>query len=268
MNNEIAKIEFLPMNSLADLKEAGKLLAQSCMFGAKNEAEGFVIACTCQQERMSLLEFQRTYDIIDNKPSMKADAMLAGLVLLGGTYDIISRTSELAEIKVSIDGREHTDRFSWEEAQDERYIKDKNDELKFNWSTPRKRKQMLWARLVSDVVRAIAPQVVKGIYTPEEVADFDKPLKVEKEINPEKAAGMVPVKDETPQPAVDVKASPDFDRCPLDGSMLGRHWNSMDDDTLKQALQVRHETMRKGHFDAIMTVIDARAKEDILKNAK
>jgi len=69
--------------------------------------------------------------------------------------------------------------------------KSKNDELKFNWSTPRKRKQMLWARLVSDVVRAIAPQVVKGIYTPEEVADFDKPLKPEKEINPDEAAGMV-----------------------------------------------------------------------------
>ena len=43
---------------------------------------------------------------------------------------------------------------------------------KDNWATPRSRMQMLWARVVSDGVRTMAPEICSGIYTPEETADI------------------------------------------------------------------------------------------------
>ncbi len=52
-----------------------------------------------------------------------------------------------------------------------------NSRLKYNWRTAPK--QMLTARNVSEAVRLLAPQIISGIYTPEEVSDFssqDKPL--------------------------------------------------------------------------------------------
>jgi hypothetical protein len=33
--------------------------------------------------------------------------------------------------------------------------------------------QMLWARVISDGVRTLAPEIVYGIYTPEETQDFE-----------------------------------------------------------------------------------------------
>jgi hypothetical protein len=72
-------------------------------------------------------------------------------------------------------------------AQQEKWPFGKGKELKTNWSTPIGRQDMLWARVVSRGVRRLAPGVVCGRYTPEEITDFgdDQPrvkAKVEKVI--------------------------------------------------------------------------------------
>jgi hypothetical protein len=46
----------------------------------------------------------------------------------------------------------------------------KDNKLKVNWQ--RFPRQMLTARCISEAVRLLAPQIVSGIYTPEEVQDF------------------------------------------------------------------------------------------------
>jgi hypothetical protein len=57
-------------------------------------------------------------------------------------------------------------------AQQEKWPFGKGKELKTNWSTPIGRQDMLWARVVSRGVRKLAPGVVCGRYTPEEISDF------------------------------------------------------------------------------------------------
>ena len=39
------------------------------------------------------------------------------------------------------------------------------------YPTPWQRKKMLWARVISDGVHTMAPEVATGIYTPEELDD-------------------------------------------------------------------------------------------------
>lgn len=177
----------LPIANVADLATAGQLLAQSGMFGAKNPAEGFVIAGMCQQAGISYLEYMNTYHFIGGRVTMKADAMLARFNAAGGKHVLLKRTDEEAAVEVEWQGRKTVFRFTWEEAKNEPFIyggppSAQSEQLKLpfekrnvkdKYKTPRSRMQMLWARLVSDMVRCLFPQAVAGVYTPEEVSDFD-----------------------------------------------------------------------------------------------
>jgi hypothetical protein len=223
--HELVKTQSMPIQNMADLATAGTMLAQSGMFGAKNPAEGFVIAVTCHQENMSLMDFMRTYHLVEGRPAMKSDAMLAGFKRNGGTYTVIERTPEAAELLLEKDGQTLRDRFTWAEAQKERYVYCKDGKtLKDNWSSPRKIKQMLWARVVSDLVRVLDPTVNAGSYTPEEVQDFEPqnqpnpqggkvidPVEAAKKINPEpvNAEPVAAAPVENTQPPQGAKTEPE-----------------------------------------------------------
>jgi hypothetical protein len=82
-------------------------------------------------------------------------------------------------VEIAYDGQTYTESLSWEDVQQERYIYAKDGSLKDNWATPRGRRQMLWARVISEAVRTLAPEIVAGTYTPEETHDFvDEPARV------------------------------------------------------------------------------------------
>ena len=154
----------------------GHDMARSGMFGFTSDAQGAVCAMTCICEGITPIEFKRTYHVFpDGKISMRSDAMLAGFrTKAKGTHRIISRTTEKAAIELTLDGHKTEFSFTWAEAQDEPFVRAKDGKaFKTNWNTPRIRMQMLWARVVSDAVRAVAPEIVAGVYTPEEVQDFD-----------------------------------------------------------------------------------------------
>ncbi len=164
----------LPVKSMQDIVAAGHLVAQSGMLGVTNPAEGFIVVATCIQEGMSLLKFSERYNVICGRCSMKAEAMLANLLDLGGSYKVISRTAESAAIEVKYRDASFTARLDWADAQKETYTRQKDGRtLKDNWSTPRRRMQMLWARVVSDGVRTVCPNATRGTYTPEEIQDFE-----------------------------------------------------------------------------------------------
>lgn len=159
---------------IAAVERFGTILAKSRMFGCENEQQGMVLAMACLAERRNPIELKRTYHIIDGNLSMRADAMLAELRQRGGKHKVVERTADVAEIEVTFDGQTLRERLTWDDAKSEPwpFRKDKKT-LKTNWETPRARRQMLWARVVSEVVRTIAPEVVAGVYTPEESAEFN-----------------------------------------------------------------------------------------------
>lgn len=157
---------------LAFVREFGTEIALSKMFGCANEAQGKVLAMACMCEGENPIALSRKYHIIQNNLSMKADAMLAELRARGGKHKVIERTSEAACVEITYDGQTYQERMTWEDAQQERYILAKDGTLKDNWATPRGRRQMLWARVISEAVRTVAPEIVAGTYTPEETHDF------------------------------------------------------------------------------------------------
>lgn len=180
----------------------GRAIAQSKMFGCSNVEQGQVLAMACVCERSNPLAILRKYHLLGGRLTMRADAMLADFKAIGGDYVIVSRTPDKAAIEMKPSGRGKKPvmfEFTWQEAQIEDYVftSDANQgrvtkrlpdgtvnpkALKDNWSTPRRRMQMLWARVVSDAVRAVAPEVNAGSYTPEElgggVEDDDRVIDV------------------------------------------------------------------------------------------
>ena len=159
-----------PVNTVAEIQQIGEMFERSGMFGCSQQGQGTVLAMTCVMQRMTPLEFIQTYHIVEGRPTMRADAMLANLLDLGGEYQVIERTAERAAISAIFRGAVFESCFTWEEAQLEPYVYGKDGKtLKKNWATPRARMQMLWARVVSDVVRVVCPLANRGVYTPEEI---------------------------------------------------------------------------------------------------
>jgi len=160
---------------IAFVERFGTMIAKSRMFGCENEAQGQVLAMACLAEKQNPIAIKRTYHIFDGNLSMRADAMLANLRNRGGKHKVIARTAERAEIQIEYEGEVLIESLSWEEAKGEPWPHRKDGKgLKVNWATPRARRQMLWARVVSEGVHTIAPEIVAGFYTPEEVVDFDQ----------------------------------------------------------------------------------------------
>ena len=161
-------------NALELINAMGSAIARSRLLGCENEDQGRVLAMTCLAKGSDPLSLAQRYDIIQGKLSKKSDAMLAEFrSVLGGRHKIIERSADAAEIELTLEGSTQRFRFTWEEAQSEPFTKDKNGQTKTNYATPRTRMQMLWARVVSDGVRAMAPEVNCGIYTPEEIQDIE-----------------------------------------------------------------------------------------------
>jgi hypothetical protein len=169
---------------IAAMNAYGDDIAKSGLLGCQNISQGRVMAMECFVRRTTAVALSQQFHIIDNKLSMKADAMLAEFRRLGGKHKVLSRTAEKAEIEL-IDGDE-SERFAftWEDAKQEPFVWDgkrkdvlaaiasgKTEKLVLNpnYASPRKRMQMLWSRVVSDGVRTLKPEVNFGRYTPEDL---------------------------------------------------------------------------------------------------
>ena len=172
-------------NPLSFSQEMGKTFA--ALTGCSLE-QGPAVALTCMCEGLSPLNFVRKYHMIQGRPTMRADAMRAEFRMNhGGDFEIIELSPEAVAIKVTdAKGRGRDFRLTWQEAQQELWpwksekgpaAKDaRNREptianLKDNWSTPRGRQNMMLARITSEAMRAMCPELVAGVYTPEEMTD-------------------------------------------------------------------------------------------------
>lgn len=170
---------------IAAIETIGREIAKSGMFGSDmTESQGKVLALHCFATNRDPLSIVESYHIMHGKITLKSEEMLARLVDDGGQYEIVEHSPEAAEIVLKYRGRTFRERFTWEEAKLEPFIytgKPKDimpmllagqyDKLTVstNYATPRRRMQHLWARVVSDSVRVIAPNLLRGKYTPEEM---------------------------------------------------------------------------------------------------
>lgn len=86
-----------PVANMSEFLALAKEFERSGMFGCSQPGQGAVLLSTCMTDRISPIEFIRTYHLIEGRPSMRADAMLAKFVQQGGRYKITSFTAEKAE---------------------------------------------------------------------------------------------------------------------------------------------------------------------------
>lgn len=156
------------MSALIPFEEKRMLaasLARSGMFGIKDETQALALMALCEAEGLHPAKAVQEYSIIQGRPALKADAMLARFQRAGGAVNWTCYTDEKVEGtfthpqggSVTID---------WTIERARKIGLTKNDV----WSKyPR---NMLRARCISEAVRAVYPGVATGIYTPEEVMDM------------------------------------------------------------------------------------------------
>jgi hypothetical protein len=159
------------------IKVMGAMIAESGMFGCNKHEQGMVLAMQCLAEGKAPLELAKTYHIVEGKLSMRADAMLGRFLTTGGKVKWLERTNDKVSANFSHGDNDNVlIEASLEDMKKNGVAMDKTGKyLKANWQKfPR---QMLTARVISEGVRLLAPQLIAGVYTPEEVQDFSNDSK-------------------------------------------------------------------------------------------
>ena len=149
------------------IEKMGEWIAASGMLGCTKVEQGKLIAWQCAAEKKTPFDFRREYHIINGSLSMRSDAMLAGYRARGGKV-IWKQFDTKAAIAVwTYDGNQCEIGFSAEDAKIAGLLPAKPLS---GWA--KDPAAMLRARCISKAVRMLAPEVVAGIYTPEETEDF------------------------------------------------------------------------------------------------
>jgi len=150
---------------MGDIQKMAQVAADSKMFGFKNQAEAMAIMLLCQAENLHPAVAMRDYHVINGRPSMKADAMLARFQLAGGRVSWPKmEDTEVTGVFSHPAGGEAT--ITWNDEMVRRA------DLHRNPTHQKYPRQMKRARCISEGIRSVFPACVAGVYTPEEVADF------------------------------------------------------------------------------------------------
>jgi len=250
--NELSVYERIT-DPIRAIETLGDVIAKSRIFGCESLEQGKVLAWECLARRTPPLQLKETYHLINTSQgtalTMRADAMLAGFLSLGGRHRIIQRDGERAAVEMSYAGQTATFQCTYADAKEAGFTDGKKGE-KENWSSPRQRMQMLWARAVSDGVRAMAPQVCAGKYTPE---DFGRNLDADHD--PQVVDGQV-VETSTPPAAVETlrKEPAGTDPAGMEPSQAASNSTAVGSQECTANQQVQIET----YFDSLRLTVEQR----------
>ena len=154
--------------AISEVLQMAQAVAKSNLFGVKSPDQALALMLLSQAEGIHPMLAARDYHIIDGKPSLKADAMLARFQQAGGRVKWLKMADDCVSGVFSHEQGGDVE-ISWDMAR----AKQAQLAGKGNWAKyPR---QMLRARVISEGIRATFPGCIVGVYTPEEVADFDEP---------------------------------------------------------------------------------------------
>lgn len=156
-----------------DIEKMGVAIAKSKLFGMKTPEEAIALMLVAQAEGLHPATAARDYHVIMvggvAKPSLKADAILSRFQQAGGCVEWESMTDERVSGKFT---HSHSCPKGVVIDWDMKRAAQAGFAGKDNWKKfPR---QMLRARVISEGVRACYPASCAGVYTPEEVQDFEK----------------------------------------------------------------------------------------------
>lgn len=164
--NALTRLEPQPTTLIPydDIERMGRVIAQSGLFGVKTVEQAVALMLIAQAEGLHPAIAARDYHIINNRPCLRSDAMLARFQQSGGkvSWDRYDDEAVTGTFSHPIGGSV-TVTWTLEQARKA------NLAGKEVWKAfPR---QMLRARCISEGIRTVFPGVVAGMYAPEEVQD-------------------------------------------------------------------------------------------------
>jgi len=162
----------VPIN---EIREMAEVAAKSKMFGFKSPDEAMAIMLLCQAENLHPAIAMRDFHVIQGRPALKADAMLARFQQAGGFVKWEEYTDERVTGNFS-----HPNGGSVSVTWTFEMAKKIGLTGKDNWRNYAR--AMLRARCVSEGVRTVYPGCVVGVYTPEEVETFKTPSQTVKDM--------------------------------------------------------------------------------------
>jgi hypothetical protein len=169
---------------LGDMERMAAVVSKSGLFGVKTPEAALSLMLVMQAEGRHPGEAIRDYHVVQNRPVLRSDAMLARFQAAGGRIEYTERSDQRVAAKFS-HPQGGTVEVDWDQARAKAAGLLNRD----NWkSYPR---QMLNARVISEGVRAVFPGATSMMYVAEEVADME-------------SAAPVPPKDVTPEPVARV----------------------------------------------------------------
>lgn len=166
---------------ISDIRQMAEAVAKSGLFGVKTADQAMALMLIAHAEGLHPAIAARDYDIIQGRPAKKSEAMLRSFLSLGGKVEWHELTDEKASATFS-HPQGGTLKIEWDLARAKKAGLEGKDNYK-KW--PR---QMLRARVISEGVRSIHPGATSGMYTPEEVRDFEEPKKPKAKAKTEKPA--------------------------------------------------------------------------------
>lgn len=141
-------------------------IAKSGLFGVRSAEQALALMLISQAEGISPALAARDYHVIQGRPTLKSDAMAARFQAAGG----------------KIEWREYT-----EQSVSAQFSHPQGGSVEVKWTLDMAKRAgltgkdvwrqypraMLRARVVSEGIRTVYPGVCVGVYTPEEVEQFD-----------------------------------------------------------------------------------------------
>lgn len=146
----------------SEMERMAVTVAKSNLFGVKDKDQALALMALCQAEGIHPMTAVRDYHIISGRPSLKAETMLARFMQGGGRVEWHTLTDDKAEATFShpMGG---SVRLDWTIARA------KQAGLLSNQTWQKYPRPMLRSRLISEGVRTVAPGIVQGVYTPDEL---------------------------------------------------------------------------------------------------
>ena len=153
--------------SFNDMQQMAEAIAKSGLFGMKDTNSVLALMAVAQAEGLHPATAARDFHIIQGRPALKADAMLARFQNAGGQVNWKEYTDErVTGCFKHPNGGELDVTWTIEQATRIGLVKPGSGWQKF----PR---AMLRSRCISEGIRSVFPGSVTGFYSPEEVADFE-----------------------------------------------------------------------------------------------
>jgi hypothetical protein len=156
--------------AVQDMAVMADSIVKSGFYGFKTKEQVMAVMLVAQAENKHPASVVQEYDIIQGKPALKSQAILARFQLSGGSvqWDVVTPKAVKGTFKHP-QGGSLTVEWTIEMAKQAGIYRDGSGWSKYP-------EDMLRARVISRAVRSIYPACILGHYATEEVMDFDSPM--------------------------------------------------------------------------------------------